>query len=114
MPVASSANSTNSSPFSFGTTVSTTSGPVFPGNPSAGGMIVINNGQVQVAIVTATMNLGALGVYPGATAGVAVINGPGCVNLNPGDKFIFDNLLATAAWNGIAQGGIGALTFLCF
>ena len=114
MVTAASANSTNSSPYSFGTTVGVTSGPVFPGNPTAGGMIVVNNGTTTVAIVTATMNLGALGVYTGATAGVAVINGPGCVNLAPGDKFIFDNLLATAAWNGISQGGTGALTFLCF
>ena len=114
MVVASSANSTNSSPYAFGTTVNTVSGPVYPGNPTAGGLIILNNGLVIVAIVPATMNLGAFGVYPGSTASIAVINGPGCFNMNPGDKFIFDNLLATCAWNGIAQGSVGALTFLSF
>jgi hypothetical protein len=114
MPVATSSNSTNASPYAFGTTVNTVSGPVFPGNPSAGGLIVINNGTVMVSIVPSTMNLGAFGVYPGATASVAVINGPGCINMSPGDKIIFDNLLATCPWNGIAQGGIGAMTFWSF
>ena len=114
MPVAYSANSTNASPSAFGTTVGLTSGPVFPGNPTAGGLIVINNGNTTVAIVPSTLNLGVLGVYAGAAASVASVSGPGCLNMAPGDKFIFDNLLATCAWNGISQGGTGALTFWSF
>jgi hypothetical protein len=114
MATAATSNSTNASPLGFGTTVGITSGPVFPGNSSAGGMIFVNNGPVVVAICPASVNLGILGVYSGFAAGVAVINGPGSININPGDKFIIDNLLATTAWNGIAAGPGASLTILTF
>ena len=115
MAVTTSSNSTYSSPLGWGTTVGLTSGPVFPGNSSCSGMMIINaSTTATVAICSAQTNVGTLGVYPGFAAGVAVINGPGCITLAPGDKFIIDNLLCTTAWNGIASGAGGALTFLTF
>jgi hypothetical protein len=114
MSVALSSNSTNASPLGWGTTVGTTSGPVFPGNSSCGGLIFINNGTVLIAICPASTNVGILGVYSGFANGVAVISGAGSININPGDKFIIDNLLCTAAWNGIAQSPGGILTILTF
>jgi len=115
MAVAPSSNSTNASPMGFGTTVGVTSGPVFPGVASNGGVIFHNpSGSVAVAICPAQLNMGVLGVYSGFASGVAVINGAGCITLAPGDKFILDNMLCTSAWNGIAAGAGGILTILTF
>lgn len=115
MSVNLSANSTNASPLGWGTTVGTTSGPVFPGNSTSGGLIFINpSSSVSVAICAASTNIGVLGVYAGFANGVAVINGAGSITLGPGDKFIIDNLLCTTAWNGIASGAGGVLTILTF
>ena len=115
MAVTTSSNSTNSSPLGWGTTVGLTSGPVFPGVSSCGGLMIINTSvSATVAICPAQTNIGVLGVYAGFANSVAVINGPGCITLAPGDKFIIDNLLCTTAWNGIASGTGGTLTFLTF
>ncbi len=106
--------STQSSPVGWGMVVGLTSGLVFPGVGSAHGAVFINNGTQVIAICPASVNLGANGVFPGFAAGVAVINGAGSVNINPGDKFFIDNMLCTSAWNGIAAGAGGALTVLTF
>jgi hypothetical protein len=107
-------SSTNAMPVAFGTTVGVVSGPVFPGG-TFGGVIFINpSPTVAVAICPSQVNLGTLGVYAGLATGVAVINGAGSVTLQPGDKFILDNLQATAPWNGIASGAGGVLTILAF
>jgi hypothetical protein len=115
MSVAHSANSTNASPVAWGTTVGQTSGPVFPGVSTASGTMFINaSSSVTLAICPASVNVGVLGVYSGFANGVAVINGAGSITLAPGDKFLIDNLLCTAPWNGIASGPGGVLTVLSF
>lgn len=106
--------STNSAPLSWGTTVGTTSGPIFPGVSGCAGVIFINNGSVVVAICPASVNVGVLGVYAGFATGVAAIGGAGSININPGDKFIIDNLNCSTGWNGIASGAGGVLTILTF
>ena len=99
----------------WGTVVGTVAQPVLPGNPTRSGLIIINAGITTIAVCPALAFQSTTGTYPtAATALVPVINGAGSVTMNPGDKFIFDNLLATCAFNGIAQGGIGALTFWSF
>ncbi len=109
------ATSTNALPFGWGTPVGTVSGPVWPGNATSGGTIFINNSPVVVAICPAVVNLATTqGVYPGPTVGVAVVGGAGSVNINPGDKFIIDNLLCTGGFNGIAAGTGGSLTIWSF
>ena len=98
-------------PSAFGTTVGLTSGPAIPANPSRGGLVFYNpSASVTVAICPSVLNSGTLGVYTGPSAGVAVINGAGSVTLNPGDKFIIDNLSCTAPYNAIASGPGGLLT----
>lgn len=109
-------NPTNSttvgSPTGYGTTVGQTSGPVLPGNPTRTGLIIHNpSASVSAAVCPAVVNQGVLGVYSGAAVGVAAINGAGSKTLAPGDVFIIDNLLCTSAFNGIASGTGGLLTF---
>lgn len=105
------ANTTNPLPIGYGTTVGTVSGPALPANPSRGGLIFYNpSATVTIAVCPAIVNLAALGAYTGNAVGVAVINGAGSLTLAPGDKFIVDNLLATSAFNGIAQTTGGVLT----
>ena len=100
-------------PLGWGTTLSTVSGPAFPSNPSRTGLIFVNAGTVSIAICPVTLNSGVLGVYAGfVTPGVAVINGPGSITMQPGDKFIIDNLNCTCAWNGVSSAAGGALTIL--
>ncbi len=108
-------STTNALPFGWGTPVGTTSGSVWPGNSTAGGVIFINNGNVNLAICPAVCNIATVqGVYPGAAAGVAAIGGAGSVNIAPGDKFIIDNLLCTGGFNGVAAGPGGVLTIWSF
>src|ERR1700688_3534614 len=95
-------NTTNTSPICWGTTVGTTSQPVLPANVTRSGLIFINAGTIAIAICPALVNLGVLGVYAAPATGVAVINGAGSVTLQPGDKFIFDTVNVTTAWNGVA------------
>jgi hypothetical protein len=77
-------------------------------------MFINPSATIAVAICPAIVNQGVLGVFPvtfgAATAGVAQINGPGSITLNPGDKFILDNLSSTTAWNAVAGGAGGVLT----
>jgi hypothetical protein len=107
-------DTTLGTPLGWGTTVGTASGPVWPGNPSATGVIFMNNGSVQIAICPAQVNQGLLGVYGGFAVGVAQIGGPGSKNINPGDVFIIDTLACRGAFNGIAAGPGGALTVWSF
>lgn len=99
-------------PVGWGTTVGVTSGPVLPANPTRNGLIFINpSASVAVAVCPAMVNQGTLGVYANAPSlGVAAINGQGSVTIQPGDKFIIDNLNCTGAFNGIASGASGILT----
>lgn len=102
-------------PVGWGTTVNTVSGPVMPANPSRTGLIFVNATSptgVAIAICPAAVNVGAFGVYIGLASGIAVINGAGSVTMQPGDKFIIDNLNCTCAWNGIAAGAGAVLTIL--
>jgi hypothetical protein len=101
-------------PVGWGTTVGLTSGPVMPSNPSRTGLIFINASvSAAIAICPNVLNVGALGVYPGAvTPGIAVVNGAGSTTMQPGDKFIIDNLNCTCAWNGIGSGAGAVLTIL--
>lgn len=100
-------------PVGWGTTVNTVSGPVMPGNPSRTGLIFVNASVgISIAICPAAVNVGAYGVYIGLAVGIASINGAGSVTMQPGDKFIIDNLNCTCAWNGIASGAGGILTIL--
>jgi hypothetical protein len=102
---------TQANPNGYGTTVGQVSGPAIPGNPTRAGLMFINpSATIAVAICPAIVNQGVLGVFTGLAAGVAQINGPGSITLNPGDKFILDNLSATTAWNAIAGGAGGILT----
>ena len=108
-------NSTQANPNGFGTTVGLTSGPAIPANPTRVGLILHNpSASVAVACCPAIVNQGNLGVYAGNALGVAVINGPGSITLQPGDKFILDNLSASTAWNAVASGAGGVLTALEF
>jgi len=105
------------------TPIGTTSVPVLPPGPTRGGLIFINNGSVVLAIcpatvVTLTLASGVL-VSGGAAIGVAAVGGSGSINLNPGDKFIVDNLPATGGWNAVAAALVngvaaGILTVLEF
>jgi len=103
-------------PVTWGTPVGTTSGPVLPSNPSRTGLIFVNASVSQaIAIIPAVANIALLqGQYPSApvTPSVAVINGAGSVTMQPGDKFIIDNLNCTCAWNGIASGTGAVLSML--
>ena len=100
-------------PLGWGTTVGLTSGPVLPTNPTRGGLIFINASvSAAIAICPSVVNQGILGVYTGFAVGVAAINGAGSVTMQPGDKFIIDNLNCTGAWNGIASGTGAVLTIL--
>lgn len=100
-------------PIAWGTTVGLSNQPVIPANPSRKALIFVNASiGVAVAICPAQINVGVLGVYTGIAAGVASINGPGSITMQPGDKFIIDTLNCTAGWNGIAGGGGGVLTIL--
>src|ERR1700704_2640426 len=92
-------------PIGYGTTLGLVSGPALPANPTRGGLVFINpSASVTVAVCPAVVNPATLGVYTGNAAGIAAINGAGSLTLNPGDKFIIDNLACTGAWNGIASG----------
>ncbi len=100
-------------PVSWGTTVSTVSGPVLPANPSRQSLIFVNPSTgVNIAICPVALNSGVNGVYTGFAASTAVINGAGSITMAPGDKFIIDTLNCTCAWNGIASGAGGVLTIL--
>ncbi|SRR5882724_331377 len=104
---------TNALPTGYGTTVGTTSGPVLPANPTRGGLVFYNPSlSVILAVCPAVVNLAVLGSYSGNATGVAVLYGAGSIVLNPGDKFIIDNLMCSGAWNGIASGPGGVLTVL--
>lgn len=111
MPVNFNQSSTQPNPNGFGTTVGTTSGAAIPANPTRSGLMFINpSASIVVAICPAMVNQGTLGNYTGLATGVAAINGAGSITLNPGDKFILDNLCASTAWNAIASGAGGVLT----
>jgi len=100
-------------PVAWGTTVNVTSGPVLPSNPSRTGLIFVNASVgIAIAICPVALNSGVFGVYTGFAASVAVINGAGSITMQPGDKFIIDNLNCTCAWNGIAGAAGGILTIL--
>ena len=107
-------DTTLGTPLGWGSTVGTVSGPVWPGNPSATGVIFMNNGGVQLAICPAQVNQAVLGVYTGFAAGVAAIGGAGSKNINPGDVFIIDTLACRGAFNAIAAGPGGVLTIWSF
>ncbi len=103
-------NTTLISPACWGTTVAVTAQPVLPANPTRAGLIFINAGTSPVAICPTFIYQSTTGTYTTPTAGVPAINGAGSVTMQPGDKFIFDTVAATCAWNGIAQSTVGALT----
>lgn len=113
MPVTPVSLSTQANPNAFGTTVATTSGPALPANPTRAGLMFYNaSSGVAIAVCPALVNMGTLGVYTSFATGVAAINGAGSITLQPGDKFIIDNLSASTAWNAIASGAGGQLTAL--
>lgn len=100
-------------PLGWGTTVGTSSVQVLPVNPSRLALVFINSSpSVAVGICPSVVNAGVNGVYTGAAASVAAINGAGSITMNPGDKFIIDSMNVTTAWNGIAAGAGGQLTIL--
>lgn len=102
---------TNPLPTGYGTTVGIVSGPALPANPTRGGLIFYNPSlTVTIAVCPSMVNQATLGVYTGLATGVAVINGAGSITLNPGDKFIVDNLNCGGAFNAIASGAGGVLT----
>ena len=107
------------SPISWGTPVGLTSGLVLPSNPSRNGVVFVNNSvSSTIAIVPNISNIattqGAYAAVP-STNTAAVINGPGSVTMQPGDKFILETLFATCQWNGVASTATGAdLTILEF
>jgi hypothetical protein len=109
-------NTTGLLPVAWGSSPGLVSAPVLPPNPTRTGLVFINNGPVALAICPATMYLGQIALTAGAYAapplapGVAVIGGPGSVTMQPGDKFIIDNMSCTCAWNGIAAAVGAALT----
>jgi hypothetical protein len=106
-------SSTQSNPNGFGTTVGQTSGPAIPANPTRVGLMFINpSPSVSIGICPAMVNQAALGVYTGLATGVAAVNGAGSITLQPGDKFILDNVSSTTAWNAVASGAGGVLTAL--
>ncbi len=102
---------TNPLPTGYGTTVGQVSGPALPANPTRGGLVFYNPSlSVIIAVCPAVVNQGILGAYTGNATGVAIINGAGSITINPGDKFIIDNLTASGAFNAIASGPGGLLT----
>lgn len=122
---------TNPLPLGIAVNVGLTNQLVMPPVQTAGGIIFHNpSSTVAIAICPATQIVIAAGTLaaqanvttlPNPTAGVgapaqgvAVINGAGSVTLQPGDKFIVDNLSATSAWNGIAGAAGGVLTILVY
>jgi hypothetical protein len=108
---------TNPLPIGYGTVVGLASGPVLPPNPSRGGLIFVNpNSSAVVAICPSVVAIQAQdgsGNWPQAV-GVAAIGGAGSITLNPGDKFILDNIQCTGGWNGITNTLNGVLTVLEF
>lgn len=115
-------------PIAWAVTVGTAVQLVVPSNPTRSGLVFIDGGSVVVAICPATVNVIPSGTAPatpalpnGGTAGVLfnqsgipVINGPGSITMNPGDKFILDNLPTSMAWNGIAAAANAGFTVLEF
>jgi hypothetical protein len=87
---------------------------VLPANPSCGGLIFINAGPVAIAVCPALVSLGAGGVFGAFAIGVPVIGGGGSVTMQPGDKFIIDNLQCTSSFNGVAASAAGVLTIWSF
>lgn len=115
---------TNTLPVGWAVTVGQTNQLVLGANPTRTGLVFICAGLVAVAICPATVAAIASGTAPATLAlnsggpvglqapGVAAINGAGSITMQPGDKFIIDNLACSCAWNGIAAGAGGALTVL--
>ena len=98
----------------WGTTVGIVAQPVMPANPTRSGLIIINAGATAIAVCPALVYQSVTGTYTTPSTGVPVVNGAGSVTMQPGDKFIFDNLACSTAWNGISAVAGGALTFLEF
>jgi hypothetical protein len=117
------AGGTNLLPVGWGVTVGLTNQLVLPSNPTRTGLIFVCGGIVAIAICPATITPIASGTAPAGigvsggtpaspSSGVAAINGAGSITMQPGDKFIIDNLQCSCAWNGIAGGAGGLLTIL--
>jgi len=99
-------------PTAWAVTVGLTSALCITSNPSRFGIVFVNNGPVAVAICPATVIPVVGGVPQPPIPGVAAIGGPGSITMQPGDKFIIDNLPCSASWNAIAAGAGGVLTIL--
>jgi hypothetical protein len=110
-------------PVAWGSSPTLTPAPCLPSNPTRSGVIFINSGTVQIAICPQTEYIGTITynsttqtyTVPVASAGVPAINGAGSVTMNPGDKFIFDNLACGIGWNAVAAAATGgAITIFEF
>lgn len=102
-------------PTGWAITVGTSSQLALPANPTRGGLIWVNQGSVAVAICPNVLNVVSAGavtgqVIPQVTGGVAAIGGAGSITMQPGDKFIIDNMPCGCQWNAIAASGTGVLT----
>jgi hypothetical protein len=122
--------STASLPNGIAVTVGTANQLAIPYNGGRGGLILYNNSaSAVIAVCPASLTSIAQGTAPaspgqssfaqgtttGPTLGVAVINGPGSITLQPGGQaFIIDNLNCAGAWNAIASANGAALTVLEF
>lgn len=98
-------------PTGWGITVGATSQLALPANPTRSGLIWINQSSAVIAICPATLNtVSSAGVVTNNVSGVAVIGGAGSITMQPGDKFIIDNMPCGCQWNAIAASAGSALT----
>lgn len=98
-------------PTGWAITVGITSALALPANPTRGGLIWVNQGSVAVAICPNVQNVVTGGVVTGQVTGAAaVVGGAGSITMQPGDKFIIDNMPCGCQWNAIAASSPGVLT----
>ena len=115
-------------PNGYAVTVGTANQLGVPANGSRGGLLFYNNSaSASISFCPASLTTVPSGTTPaiagqtsnfagvtGPSQGIAVINGPGSITLQPGGVFTIDNLNCGGAWNAISSIAGGALTVLEF
>lgn len=97
-------------PTGWAITVGTTSALAIPQNTTRSGLIWINQSSAVIAICPSILNTVVAGVITNSVVGVAAIGAAGSITMQPGDKFIIDNMPCGCQWNAIAASAGSALT----